>query len=137
MTGSPQAAPFVITCRGRVLCAQCTVARTSRQRLRGLIGRPLPAGGGLLIVPCASVHTAFMRRAIDVVFLDRAGCVLRVVPALGPWRVVACRGSRAVLELPAGTCTAVGVAAGVTLRSAGAELPGRRNGWAGRSGRPR
>ncbi|NTV97433.1 MAG: DUF192 domain-containing protein [Thiobacillus sp.] len=72
-------------------------------RLAGLLARPpLQPGEGLLLVPCASVHTAFMAYALDVVFLDRDGVVLKVVADLKPWRAAACAGARQTLELVAG-----------------------------------
>jgi uncharacterized membrane protein (UPF0127 family) len=65
--------------------------------------RPAP-GQGLLLVPCASIHTCWMRFAIDVVFLDQSGIVLAIRRGVRPWRVaLAPRGTRAVLELPAGS----------------------------------
>lgn len=92
------------------------VADTPLRRLRGLLGRrPLHRGEGLLLVPCASVHTWFMPAAIEVVFLARDGEVLRVIPWLGPWRAASCRGARVVLELPPGTCARAGVSAGDVL----------------------
>jgi uncharacterized membrane protein (UPF0127 family) len=55
--------------------------------MRGLLGRrSLSAGEGLLLRPAAAIHTAFMRFAIDAVFLDREGVVLRVAHDLAPWR---------------------------------------------------
>jgi hypothetical protein len=55
----------------------------------------------------------FMRFAIDAVFLDRAGRVVRVADRLPPWRmVIAARGASEVLELPAGTVAATGTQAG-------------------------
>lgn len=78
-------------------------------RLRGLIGRPpLQAGQGLWILPCQQVHTHFMGAPIDVVFVDPAGRVLRVLRGLKPWRFSPwVRGARAVLELPAGGAQAL------------------------------
>jgi uncharacterized membrane protein (UPF0127 family) len=71
--------------------------------MRGLLGRKsLRSGEGLLLRPAPSVHTFFMRFPIDAVFLDRAGTVLKVRAELRPWRVAACRGAHATLELPAG-----------------------------------
>ena len=96
--------------------------------MRGLLGRSsFPAGEGLLLRPAASVHTAFMRFPIDVVFLDSTDRVLKVVGSLPPWRMAACRGARAVLELPAGEASSRGLAAGMSLtqvwRTAGAQRP--------------
>ncbi len=51
-----------------------------------------------------SIHTCLMNYTIDVLFLDNSGIATRVVPALPPWRVAACRRANAVLEMPAGFC---------------------------------
>ena len=88
---------------GRVICDRCVVADRALPRLRGLLGRSqLPAGDGLLLKPAPSVHTWFMRFAIDIVFLDRQLEVLAVRSEVGPWRMAGQRGARAVLELAAG-----------------------------------
>ena len=42
-----------------------------------------------------------MRFALDIVFLDAAGDVLRADVGVPPWRVVSCRAAVAVLEVPA------------------------------------
>ncbi len=85
-------------------------------RLAGLLALPrLQSGQGLLLVPCASVHTAFMRYAIDVVFLDRAGVVRKIVPHLQPWRMAACAGAHQTLELAAGQASALALAPGQPL----------------------
>ena len=55
---------------GRVVCERCAVADGFTSRLLGLQGRrELLRDEGLLLSPSSSVHTAFMRFAIDVVFL--------------------------------------------------------------------
>jgi uncharacterized membrane protein (UPF0127 family) len=59
----------------------------------------------MLLRPAASVHTAFMRFPIDVVFVDGAGRVLDIAHSVRPWRAVACRGAKAVVELAAGECS--------------------------------
>jgi uncharacterized membrane protein (UPF0127 family) len=97
---------------GRVVCEQVLVAA----RMRGLLGRAdLPAGEGILLRPASSVHTFFMRFAIDVVFLDRDGVVLGVEAGLAPWRVAGRRGSKAVVELAAGESARRGIAVGDRL----------------------
>jgi uncharacterized protein len=58
----------------------------------------------MLIRPTWSVHTAFMRFAIDVVFLDFELTVLKVARQLPPWRVATRLRAHSVLELPAGEC---------------------------------
>ena len=56
---------------GRVVAESVIVADSTMRRLRGLLGkRDLPSGHGVLLRPAWSIHTAFMRFPIDVVFLD-------------------------------------------------------------------
>ena len=84
--------------------------------MRGLLGRrSLPSGEGILLQPASSIHTAFMLFPIDAVFVDSGGQVMKVVRSLRPWRAAACRGARAVLELPAGEAERRGIAAGQRL----------------------
>lgn len=74
-------------------------------RLRGLLFRaPLDRGGaeGLLITPCASVHTIGMRYPLDLVFLDRGQRVVGWKADVAPWRMAACRHAASTLELHAG-----------------------------------
>ena len=57
-----------------------------------------------------------MRFAIDAVFVDRDGKVVRVAADLPPWRfAVAARGARDVLELPAGAAARAATQAGDEL----------------------
>jgi uncharacterized protein len=100
MAGQLQA---VVASDDRVVCERCNIADSFVTRLRGLLGRrQLPSGEGLLLSPSSSVHTFFMRFPIDVVFLDRSLRVVGVSPNVRPWRLAACKGTRRVLELPAG-----------------------------------
>jgi uncharacterized protein len=98
---------------GVVVCEECLVAATPYARMRGLLGRrSLPSGQGILLRPAASVHTFFMRFAIDAVFLDEDLRVVAITPNLRPWRAAGKRGARAVLELPAGECDRRGLSVG-------------------------
>ena len=91
-------------------------------RLGGLlILAPLQAGQGLLLAPCSSVHTAFMRYAIDVVFLDRAGVIKKIVPSLKPWRAVACAGAYQTLELAAGQAARLQLVPGTRISLHGSD----------------
>jgi uncharacterized membrane protein (UPF0127 family) len=65
--------------------ASAEVACTGRARRRGLLGRD-GIDGALVLRPCRSVHTLFMRFPIDVAFCDREGTVLRTC-SLRPWRL--------------------------------------------------
>jgi uncharacterized membrane protein (UPF0127 family) len=105
---------------GGVLCEQCSLAQSAFTRMRGLLGRrALPHGEGLLLRPAGSIHTAFMRFAIDAVFLDRELTVLAIEPNVPPWRTARSRGAKAVLELPAGECARRRLAVGERLELSG------------------
>ena len=78
-------------------------AKSYFARLRGLLGRTISQDGGLLLTPCSAIHTIGMRYAIDAIYLDRQGRVLRIDEAVKPGAVCPPqRGARHVLELPAG-----------------------------------
>jgi uncharacterized protein len=97
---------------GQVLGARVNRADTFGRRLLGLMFRSgLGPGEGLWIEPCKGVHTHFMRIPIDVLFVDRQGRVVHVIPAMGPWKQSPLvRAAVAVVELAAGAMgsTAVG-----------------------------
>jgi uncharacterized protein len=103
---------------GLSLADDCAEARSFWARGRGLMGHPgLAPGEGLLIEPCSSVHSFFMRFAIDVVFVNRQDQVVGLTEAMPPNRPFAgAWGARYVIELPAGTIAATGTEAGDQLR---------------------
>jgi uncharacterized protein len=83
-----------------------------------LVHPPLRAGGGLWLDPCGGIHTWGMRYPIDVLFLDRELRVLRVARNVRPWRMVfAPRGTRSVVELPAGAAANVAEGDRLTVRA--------------------
>ena len=87
-----------------VLADSVEVADHATTRRKGLLGRSgLPAGEGLWIVPCESVHTFGMKFRIDLVYLDRNKKVKKVRSAVPPWRLSACLSAHSVLELASGT----------------------------------
>jgi uncharacterized protein len=110
--------PGTLTLRrddGRIVAESVRVADTYLRRLRGLMGRRLREGEGLVLRPAFSIHTSFMRYPIDVVFLDADGRVVSIRHALRPWRFASSRGSRSVLELPAGEAARLELAEGDVL----------------------
>jgi uncharacterized membrane protein (UPF0127 family) len=103
-----------LVCRGRV-------ADSGWTRMRGLIGsEPLEPGEGLLIVPCTSIHTLFMGFPIDVLYVNNEPKVVGIDESVVPWRTGRRhRGTRFVLELPAGTADATGTQVGDQLSIVG------------------
>jgi uncharacterized membrane protein (UPF0127 family) len=98
----------------RVVVPNLRLAVTFWSRLIGLqFRKSLPSGCGLLLAPCDSIHTFFLRFPIDLVALDRTGSVLQVCRGVKPWRLAfPVRGTHAIVELPAGE---VSLAVGETL----------------------
>ena len=90
--------------RDTVLGEAIEVALTAAQKVKGLLGRDCLADGqGLLFKGCGSLHTFFMQFPIDIIYLDRAGKVLKSSASVRPFKIVAAP-LRAyyALELPAG-----------------------------------
>lgn len=106
---------LINTRNGLPVATELEVADGLLSRLIGLQFREsLPRGCGMLLVPCAAVHTYFVRFPIDVVQLDGRGRVVVVRRDVRSWRTVEpSPWTRAVLELPAG---AADVAIGDVLR---------------------
>jgi uncharacterized membrane protein (UPF0127 family) len=98
-------APWRLFERGtaRLVVERLELACGFWSRFAGLQLRPRPPrGSGLLLAPCSSIHTCFLRFAIDVVMLDESGRVLEVRRGVRPWRaVLPGRRTFAILEIPA------------------------------------
>jgi uncharacterized protein len=100
--------------RNSTLADQAERAANFFSRGRGLMmAPPLPAGGGLVIEPCNSIHMFFMRYPLDIVFIDKGGKVLFMYKGIKPWRMGrVVRSARTAIELPEGaidlSCTQVG-----------------------------
>ncbi|MBQ9727655.1 MAG: DUF192 domain-containing protein [Kiritimatiellae bacterium] len=75
---------------------RCLWAETPLERARGLIGRPPPPPGTVMgFRRCRALHTCFMRRPIDVLFVDRAGRAVKTLRGVRPWRLFVWGGFRA------------------------------------------
>ena len=85
-----------------ILGYRAKVARTFRERTRGLIGtKDLAPDEGLLIEKCNAIHTFFMSFPIDAYFLDGENRIVKTVKDIRPWRFFVWGGWRAkkVLEV--------------------------------------
>jgi uncharacterized protein len=109
-----RAAEFSID--GRASRLRLAHARRWHERALGLLLTPrLDDPVGLWIDACNSVHMLGMRYAIDAVFLDAEGRVLRIAHSLRPWRVAACWRARVCVELRAGLAAELGLQPGSQL----------------------
>lgn len=104
---------------GNVLAHRGERAVTFWSRFRGLMGRrgdTFGFGEALLIEPCTSIHSFFMRMPIDALFLSPELEVVGLLAPMVPWRVSAIyRRARSVLELPMGTVAGSGTQIGDRL----------------------
>jgi len=101
-----------------VIAQQVQIAATYMQRMKGLLGRDgLSANEGLILKPCNSIHTFFMRFPIDVIFVDRNMRVNKLIQNMPSsrfsplvWR------SQMVIELPSGTIAQTNTGLGDTIK---------------------
>jgi uncharacterized membrane protein (UPF0127 family) len=98
--------------------AEANHATSMWSRFWGLMGKkPLPEGEALLIDPCSSVHTMFMRFPIDVVYISKDERVVKIAAEMGPWRAgLGGKGAHKVLEMLPGAAAAVGLEVGDELQ---------------------
>jgi hypothetical protein len=90
-------------------------ANTFISRFLGLMGKR-KVEYGLLLIPCKSIHTFFMRIPIDVVYLDASLTILDITRGMKPWKTGKYYGkARGVLELPAGVADRLQLAVGKHL----------------------
>jgi uncharacterized membrane protein (UPF0127 family) len=91
-----------------VLASELSIADDFISRSVGLLkNATLPEGQGLWIKRCNSIHTFFMRFAIDAVFVDKKLQVVSVYRDLRPWRITRLYlKASSVIELPSGTLDA-------------------------------
>ncbi|MBU0709888.1 MAG: DUF192 domain-containing protein [Candidatus Omnitrophica bacterium] len=87
-----------------VLAEEAGVADNPFRRIKGLLGKKgLNRGEALVIRPCNSIHTFFMRFPIDVLFVSKDNRVVKAISCLKSFRLSAVYFSASfVIELPSG-----------------------------------
>ena len=91
--------------KGIALAENAAVAGTPLARMIGLLGRrKFEEGEALIIKPCNSIHTFFMRFPIDTVFVDSHNIVTKTICNMRPFRISGIYfNALFTIELPAGT----------------------------------
>ena len=103
----------------QLIADRVEVAASFITRLRGLLGRKhIPAGSGLLLQPCSSIHCFGMQFPIDAIFLDRHHRVITIRENLSPGSWASQDLAYSVLELGAGEAGKHKIAVGEQLRLA-------------------
>ncbi|WP_413559727.1 DUF192 domain-containing protein [Bdellovibrio sp. HCB209] len=93
------------------------VAETMQTRGVGLLGRSsLAEDQALWILRCNSIHTFFMKFAIDCVFVDKNLKVKAIYKDVKPWRLVLpVWGARSVIEMASGVSSKLNISVGDQL----------------------
>jgi uncharacterized membrane protein (UPF0127 family) len=88
-----------------LLADEAITADSVFKRLKGLLGRKeFKKGEALILQPCKSIHTFFMRFPIDVLFVDKHNKVIKSIAHLEPFRFTRLYVNAAfVIELPEDT----------------------------------
>lgn len=91
--------------RSTTLAEKAVIADSLFSRLQGLLGKDsLASDEGLILKPCDSIHTFFMRFPIDAAFVDKNNRIIRLYHSLKSWRLSGIfLGAAFCIELPART----------------------------------
>jgi len=94
---------YTLYLNGKPLFFKLKKADSYISRLKGwMFKQQITPNDALWIVPCNSIHTFFMRFAIDVIFFDRNGRVVQLCENLSPRSTRLTFNASAVIELQAG-----------------------------------
>ena len=95
---------IINTTKNVILADNVVVAQTTVSRLKGLLFyKEFRNREALIIKPCNSIHTFFMRFPIDVIFVGSNDKILKIHQGIKPFKVTPVYfKSKFVIELPAG-----------------------------------
>ena len=101
-----------------VLAVEVILANSFLERAKGLLGyNSLGTNQAMILRPSNSVHTFFMRFAIDVLFVGKDNIVIAAVTNMRPFRATGIfLKSAFVIELPAGIIKSTGTSKGDLLQ---------------------
>ena len=97
--------------KNNIIADKVNIAKTFLTRSIGLLSKTsMPKDEGLIIKPCCSIHTFFMRFPIDVVFIDCKNMVVALYENVLPNRILPIHfSSLYVIELAAGQIANKGI----------------------------
>ncbi len=102
---------------GKIVATRIDRLSSFLHRAVGLLARTtIRPDEGVWITSCRAIHTIGMRVAIDVIFVNSEGRVIRAVHDVKPNRIaLSCPGAKAVVELGSGALHEVDVLPGDLL----------------------
>ncbi len=97
----------VLTLNNDTILENVYLADSYISRLKGLMGRSkIDFNEGLLIRPCNSIHTFFMKFNLDIVFIDENFKVIDIYFDLAPWKISKIyKDAKFVIEAKSGSFT--------------------------------
>jgi uncharacterized membrane protein (UPF0127 family) len=105
--------------KNTLLADEAKMANTFFTRLTGLLNRKsLRKGEALILAPSNCIHSFFMRFTIDVIFLDKTGKVVALLPSFRSWRLSPVYFNASLtLELPENTIRLTHTQPGDTIKT--------------------
>lgn len=95
----------------RPICALSFITRA-----RGMIARDFREFDAMVFPNCKAIHTMFMTKRIDVIFVDAENRVCEIRKRLSPWLpIVKSRTAVTVVEMPSGAIDSSGTEIGDIL----------------------
>jgi len=108
---------IINTTKNSVVANEVIIANTPFMRMKGLLGKKeLKKGQALILDPCNSIHTFFMRFPIDILFLDKNNKIIKTISCLKPFRLTSIYfNATSAVELPIGTIQSLSIQKGDIL----------------------
>lgn len=102
----------------KIIALDVMMADSFLGRLRGLLGRKsIKEEQCMMIVPCNSIHTFFMKFPIDAVFVDKDHKVVLIIHDIHPGRISPLvKTAHAVIEMQSGKAVREGISIGDVLQ---------------------
>jgi uncharacterized protein len=93
------------------------IADTFMKRFLGYMFRKEPHYEAIMIKPCNSIHTFFMKFEIDVIFLNKDSSVIKKIEALKPCKIVMpIKDGTAVIETKAGKFASIKIGETINIK---------------------
>jgi len=109
---------------GQVVATTLELAGDSHTRRKGLLGRvSLASGHAMIIAPSSGIHTVGMRFPLDVLFVSRAGLIVKVRRDLRPFRISVALRAFAAIELAAGATSHIDFRRGDVVEISAIDAP--------------
>ncbi len=91
--------------QNNIISEQAKMADNFFLRSIGLIlEKHFSEGKGLIIKPCCSIHTFFMKFNIDILFINKNNEIIALYENVKPWRILPIHATSSyVIELPSKT----------------------------------